>query len=419
MLLVSLLTACQDYVLGGEKDSPAPAAPELTLLDTALDVAGVCAAEAQAARVQNDGDAELIVSSLSVDGAGWRLGGISVPTSVAPGEILAIPLSASPGRATLTIRSNDADEGLVDVALTATEGEGPSVFISAPGEDEVIDPTVDVTLLAYTSDAEDPPTALSAEWISELTGPITTTTPDAEGRIESAWPASDRANGPQVISVRVTDTCGNTGEQTLYFCQDGEVPIDTLAENAWHTEADAIVDQPAATATLGPATGSAFDAFNRYDADQLTATFSVRGAGAGFSLTALDSARAGSDWIGGGGCGLGFGDCGGVALPGWSLAFDTQAGDGNDCATSPSLGLAVDGAMTGMTPCVGLPPVDDGDWHDVSVTVLAPRLTVLLDGDAVLDTDVDGLTPASAWLGFTGEGDWEFREVVYTDFTCR
>lgn len=414
-----LLVACIDYgVSGGTKDSPTPPEPDIQLGESALSIDGVCADMATSVGVGNAGEADLHVSDLSVVGDGWQLGSIVLPATVAPGAQLDIPLLASSGRATLSIRSDDPDEGVAEVALEATANLGPAVFITSPGEDEIIDPGDDLLLSAVVSDAEDAADLLVAEWSSELTGPIGTTTPSADGLIELPWPASERANGPQVISVRVSDPCGNTGEQTIFFCQDGAWLVDTLAIDAWHTEADAVVDQGAATATLGPGVGAAFDAYSLFNAEAVDVSFYVRGAGAGFTFTALDSARAGTDWIGGDGCGLGYADCAdGEALPGWSLVFDTLGGDGNDCDSTPSIGVSLDGSR-GRQSCTTLPALDDGGWHAVTVHVLAPQVLVTLDGATVYDAEIAGLAPAVAWLGFTGVGDWELRNVEYTDYTC-
>ena len=413
-----LLAACIDYGVSGEKDSPTPLEPEIGLVDTAVDVDGVCNGAPTTVTIENLGEADLHVSDLSIDGDGWQLGSIPLPTSIAPAGTLAIPLLAAPGTATLHIRSDDPDEGLVDVPLRATANLGPAVFITSPAEDVILDPTEDITLTAVVSDAEDAPETLVAEWISELTGTIGSTTPSAAGKIELPWPASDRANGPQVISVRVTDPCGNTGEQTIFYCQDGAWLVDTLAIDTWHTEADAVVDQGAATATLGPDVGAAFDAYSLFNADEVDVELYIRGSGGGFTFTALDSARVGSDWIGGDGCGLGYADRGGGdPLPGWSLVFDTLAGDGNDCDSTPSLGVAIDGAR-GRQGCTALPAIDDGEWHAITVHVLAPDVLVTVDGATVYETEVTGILPEIAWLGFTGVGDWELRNVQYTDYTC-
>ncbi len=415
--MIALLAGCLDYGVAGKEDSPDPVHGDIDVAST-VDLASVCGETETSLAIANTGDGMLTLAALDLAGAGWQVGSVPLPAGIPAGQSRELPLTAGPGSATLTIRSDDPDEGVVDVALRADEDLGPVVIITAPAEDEVLDPDADFVLKAVTSDPEDAPETLTVSWSSELTGPIADDHPDEGGAVSTDWPAAERDNGPQVVSVRVTDRCGHEAEQTLYFCQEGAHPVDTLGEDAWHVEGAAVVDQPAATLTLGPGLGAAFDAFQWFDAGELDLAFTVAGSGAGFSLTALDVARAPDDWIGGEGCGLGFADCVvGPALPGWSLAFDTLADDGNDCVAAPSIGLVTDGDLATWAGCVALGPIDDGKAHAVTVHVAAPALRVEVDGVVVVDADV-APTGFDAWVGFTGVGDWAFGDVEVVDMTC-
>ncbi|MEM1054446.1 MAG: choice-of-anchor D domain-containing protein [Bacteroidota bacterium] len=88
--------------------------------------------------VSNSGDADLVISGASEDGDAFSIES-ALPGPIAPGTSAMItvrfaPMMAGAANATLTITSNDADEGTVEVPLSGT------------GEDPVIpEPEIDVT----------------------------------------------------------------------------------------------------------------------------------------------------------------------------------------------------------------------------------------------------------------------------------
>jgi hypothetical protein len=46
--------------------------------------------------------------------------------------------------------------------------------------------------------------------------------------------------------------------------------------------------------------------------------------------------------------------------------------------------------------------MEDGAWHDMEVNVLAPRVTVSIDGITYIDTDLSAFSAFPAYVGFTG-----------------
>lgn len=417
-----LLWACVDYGLEGEEPAPTAPAPAIRVEPTTVDLGVVCGGEATTVAVHNDGTADLVVSDVSLDARGWTLEDLALPATIGPGAALAVALHATPGHGTLAVESDDPARPIVDVSLIASANVGPVATILAPSEDEFISPAGDYLLRAQLSDDDDDVTGLTVTWTSALTGVVGTAIADADGIVETLWPAEARASGPQTIQVAATDSCADVGEQTVYFCQEGAFATEALETDAWHVEGTASVT--GGVASLDPGTGSAFDAFAIFDAGELTLQFEMlldgTGEGVAVVLLAEDSR---TDWLGGDACGMGFGggvDCtAGPALPGLALAFDTDDDPGADCILGDELAVYADGDLNRPLACVTLPEIDDAAWHSVGISIAAPEVSVTLDGELLL-----AVTPAiegfPARIGFTssGTGRSQVRGLLATDFGC-
>ena len=413
-MLVGLL-GCIDY---GVNSPPPDPAPEVDVTPTSIDVPMVCGTAVQQIWIANTGTGNLTITSLDLEGDGWSLDPVDLPIAVAPDESYALDLHVVDGDATLTIGMDDADEPTITVPLSAHVNTPPTALISSPWEEQFIGMEEEITLSAVVGDDETAAEELTGTWTDSLTGLVATVTPDADGHISTPWPAADRAPGPQVMYLTLEDPCAASGGQSVFFCQDGPFPVEPLVADAWIRHGDVSLDADAGVLTFGPGVAAGIDGSGIYDPDEVDVTFTVSGAGAGFSLTALDSERR-DLWVGGDGCGLGFGDCdGGTPLPGWSLAFDLEDGDGNDCGTAPSVGLTFDGDQLAYAACAALPVgLGDGAAHDVNVHVASGIVTVTVDAQAVeLPVTIDSF---AAYLGFTAaDGDFVFSDVVFTDYTC-
>lgn len=409
------LLGCPDYQVTPEEVPPEPG--DLVVTPTALDLEGVCEGASRDVVLQNRGESPLTLSGVALDADNWSVSYPSLPVEIAPGRAINLTLTGSAGQGTLTVTTDDPDTPTVVVPLAATANVAPTVYITAPYEDQVLDPDAPFTLAGVVADPESPPETLVAEWRSNRLGHLVTTAPDSDGRVVTAWPDELRRPGPVVVELVLTDPCGATGEMSMYACQDGAWEVESLAADVWQTEGDAVVDQPSATAALGPGAGAGFDAYLTFDAELFAAEFDVAGAGAGFTLTLLDPERA-TDWLGGDGCGLGLGPdtCTGPGLPGWAVVFDTQAGDGNDCGAAPSLSLVIDGELDAPLACAPLPAGFAGGH--VRVTSAAGAVHVEIDGVAALDAALPAGVAGTAYAGFTGVGDWIVNELVLTDSQC-
>ncbi|MES2643396.1 MAG: hypothetical protein V4850_28185 [Myxococcota bacterium] len=425
MVLAPLLLAgCVDYTL------EAPRFPAIAVSPAVLARTGACDSEPATLTITNEGTSDLTLTSITVEG-GVDLTAPALPLVLEPDAELALTFTVEPGAGVVGITSDDPVEPLVLVPITAEANVHPVVTILSPYEDEWIAADEPFVLLGVVSDTEDSAAALALEWRSSLAGTVGAPVADADGTVSTDWPADERRSGPQTIALRATDACGAVGEATLFYCQDGPFTFDALVADAWLVTSAAVVDATAGLLTLGdaagPAVGAGFDAFALVNADRVDTSFDVRLTGevTGFSLTALD-ADAGSGWIGGDGCGLGFGGgvacTGGPALPGWSLAFPAPGSGAPACVEGPLAAFTFNGDLTSWAACAATPSLADGAWHTVAVSIDAPRVTVTIDRVVVLDEDIDATWAFPAFLGFTastaGPGTVEIAALSVTDERC-
>ncbi|MEM6325603.1 MAG: choice-of-anchor D domain-containing protein [Bacteroidota bacterium] len=112
-----------------------PAAPEIDVTPLTLDFGGVDVGSTAdlMVTVSNAGDADLIITGATEDGDAFSIAS-ALPGPIAPGGSAMItirfaPAAIGPAAATLTITSNDADEGSVEVALSGT---GQDVIVPMP-----------------------------------------------------------------------------------------------------------------------------------------------------------------------------------------------------------------------------------------------------------------------------------------------
>lgn len=411
-LLAILCLGCVEYGVVG---TPAPlpeTAPEVNVVPHSVELTGTCASDETSVSVENRGTSELRIEAATIEGEGWSLVGPSFPTTIEAGSAVDIVLEGSAGVAELVLTTNDSDEAQIRIPLSAESNRVPYVVIASPSESEVIAPESSLILEGFVSDADQNPDELAFIWLSDQIGEVSSGFPDENGRIVLEWPSSARVNGPQTIQLQVADRCESIGEASVYYCQDGAWPVNTLQQDAWRTEADAAVDQSAGTLQLGPNLGTGFDVFAIFDSDQVELEFRFRTEGGeGFALVALDSDQA-TVWRGDDGCGLGFGDCeGGTGLPGWALAFHL--------ADDPEMALYADGQMNERLARASLPVVSDGEWHTAQIALSSTHLTVWIDGVETANMATVMPPAFGAFLGFTGTlGEYDFEAVSFVDSTC-
>jgi len=426
-----LAAACSDYNLSPDK-SPNPGVdtgglPALEVSPDAVLAAGACGSGDATVTLRNAGDAPLTIDAIAAS-AGWSWSGLSLPLTLAPAGEAWLTVRGS-GSGALTVSSDDRDAPVQSVPLAAAADGPPTISADSPSSGSTLAPG-DLPLVVRVSDAETAPDALVVTWESDVDGPLGAATVDGAGTASLLWGA--RSPGPHTLRATVTDACGQSATLDLGVCQQAGYTVDHLDIASWNFEGAARWDSANTWVELTPAVenqvGTAFATDSTVSADNVDISFLFfigGGSGAdGISLTALDSTRA-TTFLGGTGCGMGYGGdavcTAGPALPGWSLEVDTHFNDGQDPTAADHLTFTFDGDVDDPAVWVEIPEMEEPGfptpggpgWHELSVRVLAPRLTVLLDGVPMIDQDLPGLFGFPAWIGFTaGTGGLTNTHVI-------
>lgn len=141
---IAMVTANQAIVsaIAVVGTGPPPAAPEVTVAPASLAFGQVTTGSSGdlTVDVRNDGNANLVVTALGTSPAAYTLvGAPALPLTILPGAapvtltVRFSPLAAGSHPGTLGITSNDADEGVVQVALSGTgvAPPAPDIVLSA------------------------------------------------------------------------------------------------------------------------------------------------------------------------------------------------------------------------------------------------------------------------------------------------
>lgn len=430
---LALLAACSDYGFSKGEVVPSGSEPDIEVDPVAV-YEVFCGTEATPVTVSNVGDVRLDVTAASITGNDWSLAEPFLPFSLEKDESREIVVQGEAGNGTLTLECNDPDEPVVEVQLRADTDQPPTARIDVPADGEVLPVGSDVVLTATVADPEDPPEVLTASWASSSLGHIGSAPVAADGTTTLTWPFASRPSGYQTLELQVVDGCGNAVLDSRRVCQQEGWVASELELSSWHFEGTATWDEANATLHLTEANpyevGTAFATASPVWGESIEIRFQFYiggGTGAdGLSLTALDSSRA-TSFLGGTGCGIGYGGdapcTAGPALPGWSLEVDTYFNDGQDPTAEDHLAFTFDGDVDAPVFWTPLPEMEDSGWHTLEVRVLAPHVTVTLDGTVWLDQDLAGTFAFPAYVGFTaGTGDLTnahlIQALTVTEYAC-
>ena len=428
------LLACSDYKLSGGADVGGGDFPAIAVTPSAIS-AVTCPSSDRTVSVSNEGGADLEVAAVILEGEGWSTDADTSGFTLAPGEGRVFTLTGTEGSGSLRFESDDPDEPVVRVPLEATPDAPPVVSISSPADRAVLDVSGAVTLRGAVADDFDAAEALAITWQSSADGVIGTDPAAPDGEVQASWAFADRSPGEQVITLSAVDSCGNRASDALTVCQQAGYSSDELDIGAWHFEGVARWSEADDWLELTPAVeyavGSAFATDTEVSGASVQIRFSFYigdGTGAdGISLTALDTERM-SGFLGGTGCGIGYGDDGadctdGPALPGWSIEVDTYYNEGQDPTEEDHLMFTFDGALDSSLVWVPLPEMEDTGWHELEVLVEAPRVIVRIDGISYIDQDIEGNFDFPAYVGFTAAtggltNAHLIRSLEVTDYAC-
>ncbi|MFT4628234.1 MAG: hypothetical protein ACI8PZ_006929, partial [Myxococcota bacterium] len=196
--------------------------PDIDVRPGRLGLSGVCGAVDESVTVLNVGTGTLIVDDVRALGD-WTTS--AVPFELAPGDALDVALRTSGGSGTLAIESNDPDEPRVEIPLDATVDLPPVVEVHAPLPGAVLPMLGDVELVGRVIDDVDPPETLGLVWRSDVDGAVASDPAAPDGEVRSVW-AAPRSLGPHVLTLQVTDSCGNVATVDVPVEQPGVPDIE-------------------------------------------------------------------------------------------------------------------------------------------------------------------------------------------------
>ena len=410
------VAACSDYQIDKVQGvEPEGTAPEIAVDPGVVSPGVTCGVHSEDITVSNVGNGPLTVTDLLLIGDGWSLASApALPVIIDPDDHIVVTVEGQGGPASLAFRSDDPVRSQVTITLESELDSPPSLSLDGPPNDGALSPGAQV---AFTGSAEDggvDPADLLIGWTSDIEGNLGSVVPSSDGSFQYDWDGLLRTPGPHLLTATLTDSCGNTVEDTILVCQEAGYVADELDLDSWHYEGTAFWDtfrEVVELTALDPfAVGTAFQVASAVPADNVTLRFEFQtggGTGAdGFSVTALDVDRM-TGFMGAPGCALGYGEphesCidEGEALPGWSIEVDTYYNPYIDPSSNDHLSLTFDGDLDTTAAWVDLPEVEDTGWHTLEVVVRAPWVQVLLDDAILIDEEVVGFTPFDAYIGFT------------------
>lgn len=398
-----LLMGCSDYGITAEETGT------LQLSPGSVELLGACSYEEAVVTLQSVGEFAVTVDSLSIDGDGWAvLRAPSLPLSMEPGESVEVVLLGNEGDARLVVTSDDPKGRIRAVPLVGNANEAPDIQWVSHVDGDVVDPGEQ--LVVAVEDSHDASAELVVSWSSDVDGAVGIAYGDEEGRSAMTW--DEGTGGEHTLKATVTDTCGTASSVEIEVCRQAGYLSDSLDLSTWAMGGDASYDAEDGWVELTNVAGtfqagSAFQTTSTTgDNVKLAFSFYVSGGtGAdGFAVTALDTERATSYMAQSGGC-LGYGG-GGVCgafdpLYGWNVEVDTYYSAGLDPTQEDHLSFHFDGDVAGYETYAELPDMEDGAWHDMTIEVVAPRVTITVDGVTYIDEDIEGYYAFPAEVGFT------------------
>ncbi len=403
LLAMPALVGCSEYELEEMSYGTLSVTPD------AISLLGLCGYEERTVTLHSIGEVGVDILSISLEGEGWSLLEVpSVPFTIESGATVELSLLGNEGEATLTVETHAPDAPVATVPLSAIPNSAPSVGWVSPADDDIVLPGDE--LVVEILDADDPADELVVRWSSDVDGTVGVGFGDEHGQSATTW--VEATGGDHVLTATVTDTCGTASSADVSICRQAGYLSEDLDLSTWVLDGTARYDTDYDWVELTDLSstfqlGSAFQTTATTGDDvQLAFSFYVSGGtGAdGFAVTALDTTRASTYMAQSGGC-LGYGG-GGICgdfepLYGWNIEVDTFHSDGLDPTAEDHLSFHFDGDVAGYETWAALPEMEDGEWHEMTIQVVAPRVTIAIDGVTYIDEDIEGHYDFPAEVGFT------------------
>jgi hypothetical protein len=413
-LTALLLNACNEYELVEKDDNgvvedtgtpiePPLQTPELQVSPTAVALGAVCGEESVEVTLTNAGEGALTITALTPSGA-WTFTPPSLPLVLNQGEQHSLTVTGGPGSGALTILSDDPSAPTLEVPLASDANAPPVLTFLAPTDGSVLPVSATTELIATLEDDRDAPESITLSWASDVEGVLSTDPASTSGLARYEWDAATRASGAHLVTLTGTDSCGASAEVQVNLCQDAGYTADSLDLATWYFAGYANYDSANGwvelTKPLTSQSGTAFQTASTASGDNVVIQFSFfasGGSGAdGLSLTALDSSRM-TGFVGEVGGGLGY-----KGLPGWSVEIDTYYNsEYSDPTPMDHVSFHLNGDVYNPLLWATLPEMEDGKWHEMSVSVSGTTVVVDVDGVNYINGTVSGITAFPAYVGFS------------------
>jgi hypothetical protein len=313
-------------------------------------------------------------------------------------------VTGGPGSGALTILSDDPSAPTLEVPLASDANAPPVLTFLAPTDGSVLPVSATTELIATLEDDRDAPESITLSWASDVEGVLSTDPASTSGLARYEWDAATRASGAHLVTLTGTDSCGASAEVQVNLCQDAGYTADSLDLATWYFAGYANYDSANGwvelTKPFTSQSGTAFQTASTASGDNVVIQFSFfasGGSGAdGLSLTALDSSRM-TGFVGELGGGLGY-----KGLPGWSVEIDTYYNsEYNDPTPMDHVSFHLNGDVYAPLLWATLPEMEDGKWHEMSVSVSGTTVVVDVDGVNYINGTVSGITAFPAYVGFS------------------
>jgi hypothetical protein len=290
---------------------------------------------------------------------------------------------------------------------------------------EVVEVGTSLDFRGTVSDSIHPAETLRVRWVSDVTGELFAGPPNRDGLTGFSTDALTPGYHNITLIVSNPDEQTATAQVRIGICQwaDPET-FDTELDGAnWRIYGDATWDPGGWLEMTGNARdrkGAIYNISDIVNPGDVAISFRIwtgGGTGAdGFAMSVFDvgdvatldrlNAEAGTGGALAYGVGGAWGDW---DVSGFHVEFDTWHnvfnGD-NELHTDPTpenhIGVMTDGDPGTHHLWAEIPTIEDQQWHDVTIQVEGSRVIVTLDGNVVIDGEVDGLDFKGGFIGFSG-----------------
>lgn len=168
-------------------------------------------------------DADQPADSLAIHWHSDADGPLSTAPATTTGDITFVTSDLSPGLHVITLTVHDElEESCTDARVIQVDSP-PTIVIHAPTAGAVLPAATSTDLVAHVSDLEDPATALSVSWESDVDGLLGSTASDASGMTTVPIVLS---LGDHTLTAETTDTHGLSSSASVEVNVD-DVPIVT------------------------------------------------------------------------------------------------------------------------------------------------------------------------------------------------